>query len=125
MTFQSMLGLIYDPIGNRVEAPCLGKNVMSASNALACANMALAGYDQVIPLDEVIETAQHVAARCRENCAARRWAGCPSPRPRWPSRRSWRRRSQPRAARRAVGAVVKCLLEQFVHELKTSGVCPE
>ena len=63
MAFQSMLGLICDPIGNRVEAPCLGKNVMAASNALACANMALAGYDQVIPLDEVIETAQRVAAQ--------------------------------------------------------------
>ena len=60
LAFQSMLGLICDPIANRVEAPCLGKNVMAASNALACANMALAGYDPVIPLDEVIETAQRV-----------------------------------------------------------------
>jgi len=60
MAFQSMLGLICDPIANRVEAPCLGKNVMAASNALACANMALAGYDPVIPLDEVIETALRV-----------------------------------------------------------------
>jgi L-serine dehydratase len=63
MAFQSMLGLICDPIANRVEAPCLGKNVMAASNALACANMALAGYAQVIPLDEVIETAQRVAGQ--------------------------------------------------------------
>jgi L-serine dehydratase len=63
MAFQSMLGLICDPVANRVEAPCLGKNVMAASNALACANMALAGYDQVIPLDEVIETAQRVAGQ--------------------------------------------------------------
>ena len=63
MAFQSMLGLICDPIANRVEAPCLGKNVMAASNALACANMALAGYDPVIPLDEVIETAQRVASQ--------------------------------------------------------------
>jgi len=61
MAFQSMLGLICDPIASRVEAPCLGKNVMAASNALACANMALAGYDPVIPLDEVIETARRVA----------------------------------------------------------------
>jgi L-serine dehydratase len=29
---------------------------MAASNALACANMALAGFDPVIPLDEVIDT---------------------------------------------------------------------
>jgi len=63
MAMQSMLGLICDPIANRVEAPCLGKNVMAAANALACANMALAGFDQVIPLDEVIETAKQVATQ--------------------------------------------------------------
>jgi len=63
MAFQSMLGLICDPVANRVEVPCLGKNVLAASNALSCANMALADYDPVIPFDEVIETAQRVAAQ--------------------------------------------------------------
>lgn len=63
LAFQSMLGLICDPIANRVEAPCLGKNVMAASNALASANMALADFDPLIPLDEVIETAQRVAGQ--------------------------------------------------------------
>lgn len=63
MALQNMLGLICDPIANRVEAPCLGKNVMAASNALSCANMALAGYDPLIPLDEVIETARRVSAQ--------------------------------------------------------------
>ena len=62
MAFQSMLGLICDPIANRVEAPCLGKNVMAASNGLSCANMALAGYDPLIPLDEVIDAAKNVSA---------------------------------------------------------------
>ena len=62
MAFQSMLGLICDPIANRVEAPCLGKNVMAASNALSCANMALADFDPLIPLDEVIDAAKHVSA---------------------------------------------------------------
>ncbi len=61
MAFQSMLGLICDPIANRVEAPCLGKNVMAASNALSCANMALADFDPLIPLDEVIEAARQVS----------------------------------------------------------------
>jgi L-serine dehydratase len=60
MALQSMIGLICDPVASRVEVPCLGKNVMAASNALSCANMALAGYDPVIPLDEVIETARRV-----------------------------------------------------------------
>jgi len=60
MAFQNSLGMTCDPVANRVEVPCLGKNVMAAANALACANMALAGYDPVIPLDEVIETMDRV-----------------------------------------------------------------
>ncbi len=60
MALQSSLGMICDPIGNRVEAPCLNRNVMAASNALSCANMALADYDHLIPLDQVIETMYEV-----------------------------------------------------------------
>ena len=60
MALQNILGLICDPVANRVEVPCLGKNVMAASNALACANMALANYDPVIPLDEVVQTMDEV-----------------------------------------------------------------
>ena len=60
VALQNSLGMICDPIANRVEAPCLGKNVMAASNALSCANMALADYDHLIPLDEVIDTMYQV-----------------------------------------------------------------
>jgi L-serine dehydratase len=60
MAIQNVLGMICDPVANRVEVPCLGRNVLAASNALACANMTLAGYDAVIPLDEVIETMDRV-----------------------------------------------------------------
>jgi L-serine dehydratase len=56
MALQNSLGMICDPIAARVEAPCLGKNVSAATNALTSANMALAGYDHLIPLDEVIRT---------------------------------------------------------------------
>ncbi|QDU30985.1 L-serine dehydratase, alpha chain [Anatilimnocola aggregata] len=61
MAMQSMIGLICDPVANRVEVPCLGKNVMAATNALACANMAIANFDPVIPFDEVVATAKRVA----------------------------------------------------------------
>ena len=61
MALQSMLGLICDPVASRVEVPCLGKNVIAASNAMSCANMALAGFDQVIPFDEVVDAAKRVA----------------------------------------------------------------
>jgi L-serine dehydratase len=60
MALQNSLGIICDPIGNRVEAPCLGRNVMAASNAVSSANMALSDYVQLIPLDEVIETMKAV-----------------------------------------------------------------
>jgi L-serine dehydratase len=60
MAIQNVLGLICDPVANRVEVPCLGRNAMAASNALACANMVLAGYEAVVPLDEVIETMDRV-----------------------------------------------------------------
>lgn len=56
LVLQSTLGMTCTPIANRVEAPCLGNNVMAATNAVSFANMALSGYDELIPLDEVIET---------------------------------------------------------------------
>ena len=72
MALQSTLGMICDPVANRVEVPCLGRNVLAASNALACANMALAGFDHVIPLDEAIETMDRVGKSmpCELRCTA-------------------------------------------------------
>ncbi|HMW37080.1 MAG TPA: L-serine ammonia-lyase, iron-sulfur-dependent, subunit alpha, partial [bacterium] len=60
MALQSSLGMICDMIADRVEAPCLNRNVMAATNALSCANMALSNYNHLIPLDEVIETMKKV-----------------------------------------------------------------
>ena len=61
LALQNCFGMVCDPIANRVEAPCLGKNVMAATNALACANMALAGYQHLIPFDEVVVAMSQVA----------------------------------------------------------------
>jgi L-serine dehydratase len=60
MALQNTFGMTCDPVANRVEVPCLGKNVISAANAVSCANMALAGFDPVIPLDEVITAMDRV-----------------------------------------------------------------
>jgi L-serine dehydratase len=60
MALQNILGMTCDPVANRVEVPCLGKNVMAAANALSCANMATANFDPVIPLDEVITAMDEV-----------------------------------------------------------------
>ncbi len=61
VALQNSFGMTCDPIANRVEAPCLGKNIMAATNALSCTNMALADYDHLISLDEVIDSMAEVA----------------------------------------------------------------
>lgn len=61
MAIQNMIGLICDPVADRVEIPCLGKNVSAAVNAYASAIMAISGFDAVIPLDEVIQTVADVS----------------------------------------------------------------
>ncbi len=62
MALQNTIGLVCDPVADRVEVPCLGKNITAGVNALAASTMALSGYAHVIPLDEVIETVKSVAA---------------------------------------------------------------
>ncbi len=61
MAIQNMIGLICDPVADRVEVPCLGKNISAAMNALSSATMACSGFDAVIPLDEVIATVSKVS----------------------------------------------------------------
>lgn len=62
MAMQNLIGLVCDPVANRVEVPCLGKNILAATNALNSANMSMAGYAEVIPLDEVIEAMRIVGS---------------------------------------------------------------
>ena len=55
MALGNLLGLVCDPVAGLVEVPCVKRNVVGAVNAVACANMALAGIDSSIPCDEVID----------------------------------------------------------------------
>ena len=54
VALQGLTGLACDPVANRVEVPCLNKNIVGGMNALSSANMILSGFDKVIPLDETI-----------------------------------------------------------------------
>ena len=51
----NMLGLVCDPIGGLVEAPCQKRNAAGAVNALSSAQLALAGIEGKIPFDEVVD----------------------------------------------------------------------
>lgn len=55
-----MLGLVCDPIGGLVEAPCQKRNAAGATNALICAEMALSGVDNLIPFDEMVDAMYRV-----------------------------------------------------------------
>ena len=38
-----------------MEAPCLYRNTIAAVNAVSVANMVLAGFDCVVPFDQVVQ----------------------------------------------------------------------
>lgn len=63
LSLQGMLGLICDPIGGLVEVPCIYRNASAAMQAIAAAEMALAGLDFPVPADEVIDVMGEVGRK--------------------------------------------------------------
>ena len=63
MALKNMLGLVCDPVAGLVEVPCVKRNVVGAVNALASADMALAGIASRIPPDQVIDAMREVGER--------------------------------------------------------------
>ncbi|MCC2377076.1 L-serine ammonia-lyase, iron-sulfur-dependent, subunit alpha [Bacillus wiedmannii] len=57
---QNLLGLVCDPVAGLVEIPCVKRNAIGATNALAAADIALAGVNNIINADEVIEAMYRV-----------------------------------------------------------------
>lgn len=57
---QGLLGLVCDPVGGLVEVPCVVRNATGTAVALAAVELALAGAEFPIPLDEVIDAMGHV-----------------------------------------------------------------
>ena len=60
MALKNLMGLVCDPVGGLVEVPCVKRNVGGAVNALAAADMALAGIESQIPVDQVIDAMKEV-----------------------------------------------------------------
>jgi len=55
LALKNTLGLACDPVAGLVEVPCIKRNGVFAILAIAAADMALAGIESFIPLDEVID----------------------------------------------------------------------
>ena len=62
MALKNMMGLVCDPVAGLVEVPCVKRNAAGAMNALAAAEMAMAGICSRIPTDEVIDAMAAVGA---------------------------------------------------------------
>ncbi len=60
MALKNLMGLVCDPVGGLVEVPCVKRNVGGAFNAVAAADMALAGIISQIPVDQVIDAMKEV-----------------------------------------------------------------
>ncbi len=63
MALKNLLGLVCDPVAGLVEVPCVKRNVIGAMNAVSAADMALAGIESRIPVDEVIDAMDQVGRR--------------------------------------------------------------
>ena len=63
IALKNLLGLVCDPVAGLVEVPCVKRNVIGALNAISAADMALAGIESRIPVDEVIDAMGDVGRR--------------------------------------------------------------
>ena len=54
IALQNLMGLVCDPVAGLVEVPCILRNAGSVAVAINSADLALAGVESVIPIDEVI-----------------------------------------------------------------------
>ena len=63
MTLKNLMGLVCDPVAGLVEVPCVKRNVIGAMNAVSAADMALAGIESRIAVDEVIDAMGDVGRR--------------------------------------------------------------
>lgn len=54
IAMKNLLGLVCDPVAGLVEVPCIKRNAIGTTNALMAVDMAMAGIESVIPIDETI-----------------------------------------------------------------------
>ena len=60
IALKNQLGLVCDPVAGLVEIPCIKRNVAGIMVAFSSADMALAGIESKIPVDEVIDAMKEV-----------------------------------------------------------------
>jgi len=62
LALKNLLGLTCDPVAGLVEVPCVKRNPFLAIHSITAVEMALAGVESKIPLDEVIDAMEQTGA---------------------------------------------------------------
>lgn len=62
LALKNILGLVCDPVAGLVEIPCVKRNPFLAIYSITAADLALAGVESKIPLDEVVDALSQVGA---------------------------------------------------------------
>ncbi|WP_405754868.1 L-serine ammonia-lyase, iron-sulfur-dependent, subunit alpha [Anaerovibrio slackiae] len=60
LAIKNLLGLACDPVAGLVEVPCVKRNGFIAVHAMMAADMAMAGVQSVIPVDDVIDAMNRI-----------------------------------------------------------------
>lgn len=79
LSFESLMGLICDPVAMYPEVPCILRNPMGSTVAFTMANLALTGYDPFIPLDEIIIAMRDVGYAIPPHIRCQRSGCCGTP----------------------------------------------
>ena len=95
LALKNLLGLVCDPVAGLVEVPCVKRNGFIAVHAVLAADMALAGVESVIPVDEVVEAMRRIGCALPKSLRETSEAGLADA----PTAREIERRLSPNGAR--------------------------
>lgn len=62
LALKNTLGLACDPVAGLVEVPCVKRNGFYAIHSMTASEMALAGVESVIPIDEIVLAMKQIGA---------------------------------------------------------------
>jgi L-serine dehydratase len=63
LALKNTLGLVCDPVGGYVEAPCTKRNGLYTLHAFGASTLALSGVESMIPFDEVVGALREIGRK--------------------------------------------------------------
>lgn len=60
LALKNVMGLVCDPVAGLVEVPCVKRNAFLSIYAVTAAELAMAGIESIIPIDEVVDAMKQV-----------------------------------------------------------------